>query len=536
MPVLEAIEASVGKNIPFIRTGDPFSNSQTHSESIPPLSTFAPDNFVVTENNRRDLRRHNRWQTGGIRLTHEQESILFRNLDRPPSDVLSKFSFARTDAVQEQEKLERIFRSNATIEGVVISVFQGLVFHYVSEYAAIAATNEEKVEGAEEGLVRAIKRFDPDSGARFSSFAAWDIQRGIARADREKLGLKNEHQYKDLRKARQISKIFMNLYKRYPTSDELRQQLLANTEISLEGIETVIEIQRTLIPSLKPHRPQNDKGDDTADDPDMAVDTRAATEIEVVKRIFRQHAERVIFTALGKLSTAERGLVGDFMTAGDARLPSAQLQGVFTRLREEVGIVGLGKEMHLRNAREVKGNQEDTQGEEEYTQTPYNLKGLSEERKRWIIKARARLEQVAALKNSGMSNQDICESLGLKPNSVEVYVTNARRIGLLPPRNNLDLEEVRRMLKEGSTQKDIAERFKHTGETVKRFIGWHIEHGSLEPILSRKDMAENARDVSTELVKEEMDRQASIRRGLRRKDKKEYFGTPAHSENIIYAA
>lgn len=132
MPLLEAIEASVGKNVSFTRRGDPFSTPKTHTESRAPLSTFDPGNFVVTENNRRDSRRHDRWHTGGIRLTHEQESILFHNLDKPPSDVLSDPSFASIATVQEQERLERIFRSNATMEGVVISAFQGLVFHYVS--------------------------------------------------------------------------------------------------------------------------------------------------------------------------------------------------------------------------------------------------------------------------------------------------------------------------------------------------------------------------------------------------------------------
>lgn len=450
---------------------------------------FAPEP-VVSLLDQSSQASESRRNSVSFRMDRDQEQMLFRNLDKKPKKIFFDPRFQDSIKAEDRKHWEHLFAASETVEGVIAGAFKGFAYQLALRYNSIAASLEEKVEGASEGLVIAIRKFDPEEGVGFMTYAEWEVRRGIIQADREKLGL-SDREYKDLRKARQVREVFRTVFGRGPSPEELRQQLLANTTVSVEHIDLISVIFTTNVTTPDSIYCIDSKSNREAVSEKLA-NGRVDNEDEAFDRTFLKEVKDAVNAAVRRLSVGERRLIDGFI-ASDSEIVAPEAQNVFDRLRDDPRIQKLK-------------DTEQPRSEPPATDENTYLKGLTEKKRAWIRKNRRRIKEVADLKRSGIPNVEIAIALGIKQSSVEAYATYARRLGLLPQRNNLNLADVKAMFEQGCTFVEIGERFHHDDLAVARFVSRHIKAGVISPHKTRSELAEDARSEATEVVKKELER------------------------------
>ncbi len=82
---------------------------------------------------------------------------------------------------EEKELVARVAAGDKAAEDELVRRNLRLVFDIARRYQTPGANLEDLLQEGSIGLVRAARRFDPDRGFRFSTFAHWWVRQGIAR-------------------------------------------------------------------------------------------------------------------------------------------------------------------------------------------------------------------------------------------------------------------------------------------------------------------------------------------------------------------
>ncbi|HEY8476257.1 MAG TPA: sigma-70 family RNA polymerase sigma factor [Chloroflexota bacterium] len=82
---------------------------------------------------------------------------------------------------EERRALERVVRQGQEARRWLVEANQGLVWSIARRYQGLGLDLDDLVQEGNLGLLRAIEKFDPDLGYRFSTYATWWIRQAVAR-------------------------------------------------------------------------------------------------------------------------------------------------------------------------------------------------------------------------------------------------------------------------------------------------------------------------------------------------------------------
>jgi len=195
----------------------------------------------------------------------------------------------------------------------LISAYARLAVSMASRYRRYEVPFEDLVQQGNLGLMRAAEKFDPDNGARFSTYARWWIKASMQDFVMRNLSLvrtaSNAAQKKLFFNLRRVQAVLEREAATRP--DNLsRDELCAGIarELSVPFAEVELMFGRMSGPDLSLNAPQSD-GEDAREWVDLLTDDAAPTEDVVLGRLQTDRRRILLRQALQALPRRERHIV-----------------------------------------------------------------------------------------------------------------------------------------------------------------------------------------------------------------------------------
>ncbi len=183
-------------------------------------------------------------------LSHRDEMRL-SNLVQKGMQASAKLAKQKNTAGNSERLKRDIVRSdNASL--VLLERNQGLVGNVVRKYIGLGLSRDDLMQEGQIGLLKAIERYDPKRGTRFSTYAVWWIRQAVGRAVANtgrtiRLPVNLELETAQLRRAK--AALMQNLG-RDATEAELakklqwtieRLRIVNKSDIQIESLDAIIE-------------------------------------------------------------------------------------------------------------------------------------------------------------------------------------------------------------------------------------------------------------------------------------------------------
>lgn len=270
--------------------------------------------------------------------TREQEALLFEYLERGSTlEVLIQDERLNTSIeIKDLASWGKVLAESKTVQDVIINTTLRFTDVIARAYQGSGIPHQDLVNAGNIGAMKALQRYDPSGPARFVGYAKYAIRNEIAKAVRDAESIRIPARIKgDLGKVFWVKDAFRAVLGKDPTIEELRSQLLANTNLSVSRIDDALEnmqsktqyvdsIHRTITP---------DSEDEVADFiPDKTVDIEG----EIIATESRQELKEEVHRALHKyLTERERRVVIELFGIGDGVVKSPEAVAQATGLMQD---------------------------------------------------------------------------------------------------------------------------------------------------------------------------------------------------------
>ncbi len=192
----------------------------------------------------------------------------------------------------------------------LISAYSRLAVSMAGRFRRYGLPYEDLVQQANLGLMRAAEKFDPDNGARFSTYARWWIKASI-----QDYVMRNLSVVRTATNAAQ-KKLFFNMRRVQAALERggdgsLGSRALAQgiaTELCVPVAEVELMIGRMAGPDLSLNAPQSDGGE-SREWLELLEDEAPAAEELVLERMESDHRRTILTEALMTLPQRERRIL-----------------------------------------------------------------------------------------------------------------------------------------------------------------------------------------------------------------------------------
>lgn len=153
-----------------------------------------------------------------------QPTIMAYDSDSSMKFYLREISRTALLTIEEETALaERIKQGDQRARDHMIRANLRLVVKIAGDYAGYGVSMSDLVSEGNIGLMKAVDRFDPEKGGKFSTYGAWWIKASIKRAlaDQSKTVRLPVHMVDKIARIRRIASSLTEVLGREPTDDEL---------------------------------------------------------------------------------------------------------------------------------------------------------------------------------------------------------------------------------------------------------------------------------------------------------------------------
>lgn len=163
-------------------------------------------------------------------LTHEEEIELGHSVQE--GEVAARKLREEDLSASKREKLERAVARGEAARERFVEANSRLVISIARKYLGRGLPLSDLMQEGNLGLMKAVERFNPDLGHRFSTYATWWIRQAILRslADQARTIRLPAHIVDELNKMNRVAKQLAQDLGREPTDEEMGEELEVQAE------------------------------------------------------------------------------------------------------------------------------------------------------------------------------------------------------------------------------------------------------------------------------------------------------------------
>ena len=188
-------------------------------------------------------------EIGRVPLLTQEEELKLANLIARNAPKIAKLE-ARLEKARNKNDKVKAKKTESEIRRLKIpsdkmaEANMRLVVSIAKKYLGRGLDLLDLIQEGNTGLLRAVEKFDPDKGNRFSTYATWWIRQGITRAisDQSRTIRIPVHMMETIGKMKRARVKLTQELNRNPTNEELAKEL----DMELSRIEHVIKIQQDI--------------------------------------------------------------------------------------------------------------------------------------------------------------------------------------------------------------------------------------------------------------------------------------------------
>jgi len=197
------------------------------------------------------------------------------------------------DPMEEREIARRARAGDRAAAERLVTANLRFVISYVKKYQGRGLNLAELVCIGNEGLLKAVKKFDPDKGVKFISYAVWWIRQTVLQALAEQTRSVRIplNQNSNLVKLSRTETALTQKFGRSPTDREIAEEMK-------EPVETVRALRRVASAELSLDAPLDKSDRDSAsfgerfsgaDEADIEIDVEAQARREFLEKMFESY-------------------------------------------------------------------------------------------------------------------------------------------------------------------------------------------------------------------------------------------------------